>query len=77
MKKIFCFVLFLCVIVTFHGCSPKVFFAIDSDSMIEYDRRDGVLRITWQMTAIKDAVKRDSSTIQNRADTEVTDSIFR
>ena len=67
---------FLCVLViTFDSCSPRVFFSVDSDSVIEYDRHNDIFRVVWKWSAIKGGTPEDTTQVNTAKNTESADSI--
>ena len=75
MKRLRLF-FFLCVLVIMcDSCSPRVFFTVDSDSIIEYDRHNDVFRVVWKWSAVKGGVPEDTTQVNTAKNTESADSI--
>ena len=75
MKWLVKCVILLVLVIAFDSCSPRVFFSVDSDSVIEYDRRSDLFRVVWKWSAIKGAVSNDTTHVNTAKNTESADSI--
>lgn len=61
MKRLILYTTLCVLIATFGGCSPRVFFSVDSDSVIEYDRHNDIFRVVWKWSALKGGVPSDTT----------------
>lgn len=61
MKRLIFYAILCVLIATFGGCSPRVFFSVDSDSVIEYDRHHDIFRVVWKWSALKGGVPSDTT----------------